>query len=406
MATTVSTKATAKTNAVTKKTTRTRSCFLPKITTSTTPSYASSVNATRSSGASQSMTLSERWTTSFNSLPASTQKLVTHMLTQAIAEFKRRNPHINKWTDMNLVKACEETLPNIMIDASMQRQLDIFWIISLLTRFSATKIMPIQVYETLDGEIHAWDGQHTLFLLYIIATEICGEDPDSLKVPVNVYASHLKSEMRENFLDLNSSVGKKQIELIDHLLQQVYGVRIDGSKNPQWLLTEKKQSYAEANDLFFTAKKFGNAHMPGAISRVVEIMQYGPDVIENLCMYLALSLGSNRAADEKELVMMAGYFEKCRVANITVDAGYIADIYQITSKWNCNFDPTGPFWDRADRAYKNWHSAMGFGTHARFDKNPSLGMPFLIAQFKKDMTRPVPESTSNSNFVPADADLF
>lgn len=372
----------------------------------TTTSYAASVNATRSSSSSHVMTLEQRWDKTFNALPADTKSLVIHMLGQSIAEFKRRNPHIKKWSDLNLVEAKEENLADIKIDASMQRQLDIFWIITLLNRFSCTKIMPIQVYRNKKGEVHAWDGQHTLFLLFIIATEILQEDPDKIKVPVNVYKSHLKAEMRENFLDLNSNVGKKHIEPIDHLIQMVLGVRVDGSKNPQWLLAEKKQSHAESNDLFYTAPKFGDASQHGAIPRLVEIMRYEPEVIENLCKYLGMTCAGQRAACEKELVMMGNFFDKCRVADITVDDAYIAGVYTVAKKWGNDFSPNAVFWQQAETAYKNWHASMNFGTHARFDRNPSLGMPFLLAQLHRDLGRPVPPIQSSSNFIPADKDLF
>lgn len=370
--------------------------------------YASQVNAQRSSTASHVITIDQRWNQSLAAMPQHQQALANHLLTQAISEFRRRNPHIKSWNDLDLVEAKQEIMSSIFIDTSMQRQLDVFWLIQLVNNFSSTLVMPIQIYRDANNGMssHAWDGQHTLLMLWVIATQILNEDPNTIMVPVNLYKSHLKAEMRNNFITLNSSEGKKHLDPIDHLIQQIFGVRVDGSKNPTWLAAEKKQRHAEDNDLFYTAKKFGDAHMPGGISRLQEINKLDPQTAGWLCKYLGHSTGGVRNVQEKEMVMMAKFFELCASQSIKVDDQYIRDLYTVMDHyWGADLDDTSDFWTAAAKCYYSWHARMGFQVNPRFDKNPPLGMPYMLAQLARGFQHKLPSYQSNSGFVPLSVDL-
>ena len=371
-------------------------------------SYADRMNTKYNSTASHIVTPSKRWEVTYDSLTDYHQKLIDNMLQQAIYEFQMRNPRFKSWSDLQLVESKESEMSNIAIDGSMQRMLDINWVLELLTRFSPTMIVPIQVYrpDPNKDEFLAWDGQHTLMLLWIIATKIFKMKESDIKIPVNVYSSNLKSEMRANFVSLNSSEGKKRLEAIDIFQQQVFGVRVDNSTNPEWRKAELKQQHLEKNGLFVTAKKFGDEQMPGAISRLQEINKMAPVSVGWLARYL-FHVANKRPIVEKEMVMMGHFFEKCFIANIKVDDAYIAKLATLTKMlWKADFSPNSIFWTYASIAYNNWYRSTGNTNTPRFNKEPPHGMPFFLAQLKKSFNEKIPANTSNSEFNPNPADLF
>ncbi len=373
-------------------------------------SYAQTKNARFSSTKSNIRTIQQRWNETYKSLPPHQQQLVNHALAGAVAEFRRRNPSIKKWNQLLLAEAKAAMMTQINIDGTMQRQLDIFWVLKLLNHFMATMVVPIQVYrpDPNKEEYLAWDGQHTIVLLWLIATQILGENPEEIVVPVNLYHSNLKAEMRANFISLNSKEGKKQLELIDIFEQQVFGVRVDGSTNPIWIDAELKQQYIEKHGLFVTAKKFGDEDQPGAITRLQEINKLTAQSVDWLCEYLAHSTKLNRPVEEKEMVMMAHYFDRCRLEGIDVDSAYIASLASVLDTlFDGDFSPMGSFWTKAGVAYHNWHAVNSNGFSAgRFNKEPVHGFPFLIAQLRKSFDLKAPRSDSKSEFWPVEEDLF
>jgi hypothetical protein len=380
-----------------------------------TPStYASQKNARFSNTKSIIINIKKRWEDTYNSLPKSQQETIDYALESAKSEFRRRNPKLRKWKDVErqLAKSWQVPMSNIHIDETMQRLLNIEWVLHLLNTFLATKVVPIQVYQP-DPKVElylAWDGQHTLVLLWLIATQIYGIDAETLDdviLPVNVYNSSLKPEMRDNFVDLNGA-GKKQLDAFDLFEQQVYGVRIDSSQNPNWLDAEKKQQVIESHGLFLTNKKFGDHEEPGAITRMQEVNKMTTDSLGWLCDYLVAVGAQNRPAEEKEMVMMSYFFERCRAARIKVTKQYIHDVAAVAKRhWAADFSPTSKFWIRASIAYNVWHSVhVGVGV-ARFNKEPNHGYPFLVEQLKKDLPHHTfPENRSSSEFTPDALDLF
>lgn len=380
------------------------------IANATPATYAVTKNARFASNKSHIRAIKQRWDETYNALPKHQQELVDYALESAKTEFRRRNPGITKWSQLSLAEAKSALMSQIKIDGTMQRQLDIFWVLKLLNHFMATMVVPIQVYRPVAGkdEFLAWDGQHTIVLLWLIATQILEENPDNMIVPVNLYQSSLKAEMRANFISLNSKEGKKQLEAIDIYEQQVFGVRVDGSTNPIWIETEKKQQEIEAVGLFVTAKKFGDDTEAGAITRLQEINKLSVSSVKWLAKYLAYSTGLNRPAEEKELVMMGHFFDRCRQANIKLDDQYVAELFTVLNNlFACDFTPNGPFWVKASNAYHGWHNLnSGSNFPGRFSKEPVHGFPFLIAQLQKSFSKAVPRSDSKSEFWPEPADLF
>jgi len=373
-------------------------------------SYADLKNSKYSSTQSSILSIQERWNETYKSLSPYMQQVVDATLESAKYEFKRRNPNKKYWSDIELAEAKDAILNSIKIDGTMQRQLDIMWVLSIINGFLETMVVPIQVYRpnpSID-EFLAWDGQHTLVALYLIATHIFEENPSKVIIPVNIYKSSLKAQMRANFISLNSKEGKKQLEAIDIWEQMIYGVRVDGSTNPLWVEAEKKQQHIERCGLFVTSKKFGDEDQPGAISRLQEINKLNVDSVGYLCEYLTHVTKLQRPTVEKELVMMAHYFDRCRVDNIKIDKKYIADLAALTlDLWDADFSPNSIFWIRASNAYHHWHNSSSIGfSSGRFNKEPVHGFPFLIAQLQKSFNYPIPKNDSKSNFWPDVEELF
>jgi hypothetical protein len=380
------------------------------IATNVPQSYAAQVNARYNDSASNCIPLDQRYNDKIAALPTNNQTYYAVIKQNAIAEFRRLNPNINNWNDLTLAQSVYITLADIFIDTTMQRELSLDWVYKLLTKFKMTKVVPIQVYKDPEtGHYCAWDGQHTAILLYIICVDILGLDPRTVKVPVNVYSSNLKAEIRECFTELNSSEGKAQLVDIDLWIQRVLGVRIDGSKNPIWVTTEKKQAIIEKFDLFVTNEKFNDTHMPGAISRLTEINKLDLDSLEWLCYYLHLVTINQRRVYEKEMVMMAHFFFRCRCDGVKVDQAYIANVaFANLTDFNADFTPNGMFWDKAKDAFHNWHNAQPFtANNGVFKKELVHGFPFLLAQLSKSVPGiKLPRNTSGSQFWPDAVDLF
>lgn len=375
-------------------------------------SYAAFKNSRFSMSASQVRTIKQRWDDTYKALPIIQQRTVDNALSAAIAEFRRRNPQIKGTKDLKkqLAKAWEVPMSSVCIDDTMQRQLNIAWVITLLNLFVSTKVIPIHVYQP-DPNVEtylAWDGQHTLVLLWLICTQIFGEAEETFVIPVNVYASHAKAQMRGSFIDLNSEQGKKMLDLFDKLEQMIYGVRIDGSNNPIWLLAEQKQTIVEAHGLFLTSKKFGDDHMPGAISRMQEINKMQPESLEWLCDYLVAVGAQHRAVEEKEMVMMSYFFERCRLAKLKLTQAQVYKIAGVAKNhWGADFGPSSRFWARVSTAYHNWHKQYVQYASPRCNKEPIHGYPFLAEQIKKELTG-FSKLTSNtsSEFIPGALDLY
>jgi len=362
--------------------------------------------------ASQIRTIKQRWDETFNALPVSQQKSINYALSAAIAEFKRRNPHITstKTLKAQLAKSYDVAMSKVAIDETMQRQLNIDWVIYLLNQFVATKVIPIQVYQPDPAQdlFLAWDGQHTLVLLWLIVTQIFGEYPEDFEVPVNVYTSHLKAEMRGSFIDLNSEEGKKMLDLFDKMEQMIYAVRVDRGQNPLWVWMEQKQQIIENHGLFLTSKKFGDDNEAGAISRINEVYKTDLNVLEWLCTYFTEVGCQRRPVEEKEMVMMHYFFDRCRLAKLELTVQQVRDIANVAKiYWKADFSPTSTFWVKSGNAYKNWHDNNVGNGQPRFKKEPMHGYPFLAEVMKKYVSGlKALRSDSSSEFKPYPSDLY
>lgn len=382
----------------------------------TIPRYCDTINARYAVNASTFHNLKQRLNHTLGQLPLSAKNYKLHMLSEAIKEFQRRFPTITKFKQLRLCKSQKAKLKQILIDDTMQRKLDIDWVIDILTNFNEFQIQPIQVYRVKESDLlfASWDGQHTAMVLFIVATMILN-DTDDVEIPVTIYEVSLKSEIRNNFVKGNSSQGKKLLQPIDLFMQMIYGVRLDGSNDPLWVESELKQQYLEQNGLFVTADKFGDTDQPGAISRLDEISKFDSSVIKELAMYLGISAQDQRPVDAKEAYIMGNWFAMNHSEREPYTQTEMYSLYHLfKTKFNADFSPDGLFWKQVEVAYlkykerENTFIRETFGDQAdMFIKEPRLnkdwiqGGTYLWHLVKKNYTQgPVPKLSINSPFTP------
>lgn len=355
--------------------------------------YADKVNSQFHKSQSHYVNLSQRLRESINE---ESWKEMT--LANSVEVFKKNNPNKKKWKDFTFCQSVSTTLDKIDIDITLQRMLDLIHGCNIIDHFSQVQVMPICVYEDAarPGRYICWDGQHTAIVLYIIATKVLGLDYSKCQVPIVIYASHQKSEMRECFINLNGE-WKKPLDNIDKVHQKIFGVRTDGSKNPEWVLINDKQKAIEGAKMFLTHPKFGDNDQPGAYTRLDEFLdpQYDLSITQYFAKYFFSVCQSNRPVQPKESWMLYEYFRYCKIAKIEVTDLYIAGIAKSLRKaFNGDFDASA-LYDQAKLSYQEWF---------RLNKpNPDgtiwgitypeqkIGLTFLVKQIAKNFDGAVPK---------------
>lgn len=323
-------------------------------------------------------------------------------LSNAKAEFKRRNPTLKKNAAIKLVRTERAKLSDIVIDTTLQRLLILHHVFSIVTNFKQIRVKPICVYQDpmCPGKWVCWDGQHTVVALYIIMCQIMGqENLEDIEVPINIYESNLKSEMRENFIELNGEA-VVQLDLIDLFAMKVFGVRCDGSKNADWQLNERKQGYIERAGIFATADKFGDADKPGAWTRQQELCDtnYPEEVTEYFCAYAKeMEIGDNRPVQPKESWIVYDYFDMCVRQGIDIDKRYITEFASAMKKINQdrNGDFDSLYLSRLSKQiYRNYWERIGLSADGSYRGMVSdefkIIFSYLIPVLKKHMSKPVP----------------
>jgi hypothetical protein len=376
--------------------------------------HADKINSQYSNSKSNFVGLQGRLEQSLSLHPA-----FRNMLDGGVDEFKRRQTDFKSIEDIELCKAVDATLDQILIDTTMQRQVNFKHILDILDNFRNTMVMPIQVYEDPErpGKYIAWDGQHTALDLYIICTMVFGVLPKDFVIPVNVYPTKHKLEIRRNFILLNGEA-KAPLDFIDNFRQMVFGVRTDGATDQGWVDAEKKQQYFERASLFATSNKFGDEDKPGAFTLLADTIMTknlskakDPEVTRMFAEYWTY-LNQSRPVQAKEARQLYEYFNLCFEQDIKVDSKYLREFAEFTKEYfEANFGESGMFWNKVRLAYTNWyakanpesyaeHGLKGFSTEMR------TGIPFLIAQLKKSTKLKTPSYIPNNGFAVNPADLW
>lgn len=404
--------------------------------TATAPSsYASQVNAKYSNTASHFVDLKARWNNTLSLYNPNTVNTINSSLKTQINGWIKSNPKVKTFADMPLCRAQTARLSDILIDETMQRQLNITWVLEIIKNWRAWQAMPVQVY-TVSGNADpelaylgkdklyaSWDGQHTAMAFYIIAVFALGLNPDDVEIPVVMYDVNTKAEIRNNFIESNTEGGKKLLDKIDIFQQMVYGVRVDNATYPEWLEIEKKQQHLEAADLFLTDEKFGDANQVGAISRVQDFTdrKVTPEIVRQFCVYGKTIMGlTPRAINTKEAPIILGFLKMAAVDNVHYTDEEIAEMAALCyDMFGADFDAAGPFWAKLETAYLNWWEGyyenvdpMLRPERPRMNKDWTQGGTFFWHLLKKNwkneagMQMTLPRLNIQTSFLPNTKDLF
>lgn len=382
--------------------------------------YAQKVNSLYEVAESNFVTLQERLEKAIAKAPQFRAQLEA-----VVDEFRRRNctpPCVRGWTqfsDINLCNAIQVSMDSILIDETMQRELNMRHILKILSYFSESMVMAIQVYEdpARPGKYIAWDGQHTSIALFIILTKVFGERTAKAMVPVVVYSSQQKLEIRRNFILLNGDA-KETLDFIDTYKQMVYGVKVDGSTDPEWLDTALKNDYFAKAGLFATNSKFGDEDEPGAFTLLADTLmsrslktRKHPEVTRMFADYWAF-LNEERPVRAKEARQLYEYFNLCYEQGIVVDDKYLLEMVAFTKEYfEANFGENGIFWDKVRMSYTRWYAHANPESYAEFglkgfSTEMRTGIPFLIAQMKYSTNLKTPTYTPNNGYTVIEADLW
>jgi hypothetical protein len=394
---------------------------MTNVTTAALPAttYANFVNNQYIQTSSNYVTLQTRLNQALQRNPA-----FKGMLDAAVAEFKRRNPHWNTFSNIKLCKALTTTLDLILIDTTLQRPIIMEHILKILANFKETMIMPIQVYESPEqpDRYMAWDGQHTAIVLYIILTKVFGQTLASAMVPIVVYNVTQKLEIRRNFIELNGDA-KEAVDFIEIFKQQVSGVKIDGATDKDWVESATKNDYFANAGLFATHQKYGDHHNDGAFTLLSGTLMHksakvrkNPEVTRMFAQYWNY-LGEQRPVDAKEARQLYEYFDACFQQNIKVDDTYLLEMAAFTKNYfEADFSEGGMFWSKVRDAYTNWYRNSNSNSTDRdingnviirgFTTEWKCGGPFLIAQIKKSTKLKTPAFIPNNGFQVDKKDLW
>ena len=397
--------------------------------------HAKNVNTRYDSNKANIVTPKERYNQVLAALPQIEKHNANSKLKMAIAQFKARYPNVTKFNDpsFRICRAIPLKLSQITIDTTIQRYLDIDWVIKIIEGFTSYQAMPIQVYtvdsadipDTWDAQTAywaAWDGQHTLVAFWIIATMIFGEKEEDVMIPTVEYDMHNRLECRITFMNNNSRGGKKVMEPIDLAMQKIYAVKLDGVKYDEWEAVANKHDALAANDLFLTASKFHDTNQPGAISRAGDVTdeKYSVDVVRQFAVYADHVLNHQpRPVNTKELPIIMGFLRMAAQSGCDYSDDEVRGLGDLCMQmFDADFDESGPFWAKVNQAYTNWHinyyadmdEAMRPGI--RLNKDWNQGGTFMWHQLKKSWkdnegnAMRMPQLNIQTSFYPNKKDLW
>ena len=362
-----------------------------------TQSYAAQRNAVYQNSSSNLVDLVQRLNDTVAAMPVQAQRNWQGKLAKALQAFKKNNPGLKSINDpkFRLCKSLMGKLKDIQIDTTMQREPNLQWIITIIENFRAYQAQPIQVYETANG-MGAWDGQHTSLALYLIATQALGMAFEDVEVPVNIYDIVSRGEIRGNFINNNTTVGKnagkKPLDIIDIIQQMIYGVEVDGVKEQEWVDAHAKWKALADAGMFMTADKFNDTDQIGAISRLNEINDSSVAVVKKFAVYGQYVVDlQQRPINTKEIPIIMEFLNICEQQDITYTDSQIEDLAQhCVDLFHANFDAKGPFWDQAHQANLNAYNKANKGVPKhlwpdapRNSKNVPQGIAFFWHQLQK-----------------------
>jgi hypothetical protein len=389
-------------------------------------SYAADWNSRYNHQGADYVDLNKRFNTSISSVPALKQTGIRSNVSNAIKEFQKRYPDYESFSDLQLVQPGYVLLSDILIDVTIQRVLDLTWVVEILKNFREVQAQPVQVYEVLEDvsevgyvpvgkKLYAsWDAQHTAIVYWIIAVMVYGQDPSTVMVPVNIYKIQNRADIRRNFVAGNSEEGKKLLDKIDLFVQMIFGVRLDNANYKDWVEANAKQQHLESADLFVTAEKYGNTNQSGAISRMQEVDRYTSDIIRKFALYTT-TIPSGRPIDSQEIEIMCAFFNMAKEDGIDYTDDEVVSLgNHLNDLFGANFNESSDYWIKVRTAYQNWWNkfykdipASHRPKNTKMAKNWNSGGTFLWHQLNKTWTgHQLPKLSSSTPFIPAKKDLY
>lgn len=362
-----------------------------------TQTYAAQRNARYTNSASNLVDLVQRLNDTIAALPRQAQRNWQSKLAKALQTFKKNNPGLKSINDprFRLCKSLMGRLQDIQIDTTMQREPNLQWILTIIENFRAYQAQPIQVYATANG-YGAWDGQHTSLALYLIATQALGMRFEDVEVPINIYDIVSRGEIRGNFINNNTTVGKnagkKPLDIIDIIQQMIYGVEVDGVSEQEWVDAHAKWKALANAGMFLTADKFNDTDQVGAISRLNEINDSSVSVVEKFAVYGRYIVDmQQRPINTKEIPIIMEFLNLCEQQDIEYTDAQVEELAQhCIDLFDANFDAKGPFWDQVHQANMNAYNKANRGVPKhlwpdppRNSKNVPQGIAFFWHQLQK-----------------------
>jgi hypothetical protein len=400
-----------------------------------TRTYAREFNDRYSNNTANYVTPQQRWNSVLNALPLTEKHSAISKLNAALRNFERRYPGIQSFSDPNfrLCRAIPIPMSVMCIDTTIQRYLDIDWVIKIIDGFTAYQAMPIQCYRVNPDEQPqdwsrdfqhwaAWDGQHTLVAFWIIATMVFKEDIKTVMVPTVEYDMRNRLECRTTFMNGNSKDGKKVMEPIDLAMQKIYAVKLDGVTDPDWVTVARKHDALASQDLFMTHSKFHDDREPGAISRPGDIVddKFSVEMVRQFGVYADHVLNQQpRPVNTKELPIVMGFLRMAAMGNVTYSDDEIRGLGDLCIQlFDANFDEAGPFWDKVNSAYINWHKEYhadmdeSLRPGVKLNKDWAQGGTFFWYQLRKSwlddkgQAMRMPQLNISTAFRPREKDLW
>ena len=397
--------------------------------------HAQKVNQKFDSNKANYVSWIDRWNTALAQFPLDQKHQIISRLNAALKQFERKYPNIKSYQDpkFRLCKALTKKLTAILIDTTIQRTLDVDWVIEIIEDFIAYQAQPLQIYRPAvedlpngadpDSAWACWEGQHTGMALYLIGTMVFKLPPDSIEIPTAEYDFNNRIECRRTFMANNSKEGRKVLEPIDIVIQKIFAVRLDGADDPEWKMYNEKFNHISHADLFVTASKFHDDDQAGAISRPADVFdpsKYSIDVIRKFTVYAQAVLATNpRPIDTKELPIICGFLKMAEQSNIDYTDEQVQSLaYLCMNFFDADFNESGPFWNRVCKAYIHWHEKYHedmdeeLRPGIKLNKDWSQGGTFFWYQLKKSWLdldgnpMQMPKLNISTSFRPQARDLW
>ncbi len=396
--------------------------------------HARKVNAKFDSNKANYVSWQARWNEALAKFPLEQKHQIISRLKAALKRFERKYPNIKSFQDQKfrLCKALTKKLTNILIDTTIQRELDVDWVIKIIEDFRSYQAQPLQVYRPMEEDLPqvndpdntwaCWEGQHTGMALYLIGTMVFGLGVEEIEIPTAEYDFANRVECRRTFMANNSKDGRKVLEPIDIIVQKIFAVRLDGADEPEWQTINEKQNQLQAADLFMTHSKFHDHHEAGAITRPGDLCddKYSVELIRKFTVYAQAVLSTTpRAIDTKELPIICGFLKMAEQSNIDYTDDQIQSLaYLCMNLFDANFHEDGPFWNQVCKAYTHWHEAYyedmdeASRPGIKLNKDWSQGGTFFYWQLKKSWFddegnhMPLPKLNISTAFRPQGRDLW